>query len=171
MSETSLATWANIAEIIGAFSILGGIVFGLIQVRHYRAQQRDAIATNLAQTFYSRDLAEALSLMQEVPDGTGLAEMRELGPEYVQAAVTITTSFETMGLLVFKRVATLNMVRDLCGGIITVQARKLRQWQEDVRRENDQPSWGEWFEWLGDQVERVKTATEPAHILHRDWRP
>ena len=73
--------------------------------------------------------------------------------------------------LVDKRVAPLDMVMDLCGGIITVQSRKLRQWQEDVRRENNQPSWGEWFEWLGDQAERLKTRSEPAHIRYRDWRP
>jgi hypothetical protein len=162
---------ANIAEIVGASSIVGGLVFGLLQIRHYRAQQRDAIATNLARTFYNRDLAQALTLMQEVPDGTGLEEMRAMGREYVEAAVTITTSFETMGLLVYKRIATLDLVMDLCGGIITVQARKLKRWQEDVRRANDQPSWGEWFDWLGAQAERVKTPSEPAHIKYRAWRP
>ncbi len=171
MTEATLSTWANIAEIIGALSIVGGIVFGLIQLRYYRIQQRDAMATNLAQTFYSKDLANALALLQEVPEGVNLDELRALGPEYVHAAITVATSFETMGLLVFKRVATLDMVRDLCGGIISVQARKLRQWLLDVRRENEQPSWGEWFEWLGDQVERVKSESEPAHIKYRDWRP
>ncbi len=94
-----------------------------------------------------------------------------MGRDYVEAAVTVTTSFETMGLLVYKRIATLDLVMDLCGGIITVQARKLRRWQEDVRRENNQPSWGEWFDWLGDQAERVKSPSEPAHIKFQDWRP
>lgn len=51
MSAIPLSTWANIAEIIGAGGLLSGLIFGLFQIRHYRAQQRDAIAINLAQTF------------------------------------------------------------------------------------------------------------------------
>jgi hypothetical protein len=171
MDNISLATWGNIAEIIGACSIVSGLIFGLFQLRHHRGQQRDNIATNLTQTFYSKDLAQALTLMQEVPEGISLEEMRALGQEYVEAAITITTSFETMGLLVYKRIASLDLVMDLCGGIITVQARKLHRWHEDMRAENQQPSWGEWFEWLGDQVARVKTVSEPAHITYKGWRP
>ena len=79
MGEMSLATLASLAEIIGACSILTGLVFGLFQIRQYRAQQRDSVAINLAQTFYDRDLARALTLMQNVPDDIGLAELRELG--------------------------------------------------------------------------------------------
>jgi hypothetical protein len=171
MTEFSLGTWANIADIIGAGSILTGLLFGLFQLRHYRSQQRDAIATNLTQTFYSKDLAQALTLLKDIPDGIGLEALRERGPQYMEAAITITTSFETMGLLVYRRIAPLDLVLDLAGGIITVVGRKLARWQEDMREEQNQPSWGEWFEWLCDQAERVKTRSEPAHIRYRDWRP
>jgi len=50
-------------------------------------------------------------------------------------------------------------------------SRKLARWQEDVRIEQQQPSWGEWFEWLGEQAKRVESSREPAHIRHRDWKP
>ena len=79
MGELSLATLANLAEIIGAGSILTGLIFGLFQIRQYRAQQRDAVAINLAQTFYNRDLARALTLLQSVPDGISLQELRDKG--------------------------------------------------------------------------------------------
>ena len=48
---------------------------------------------------------------------------------------------------------------------------KLRVWQQEVREEQQQPSFAEWFEWLGDQANKRKTRTEPAHVLHRDWEP
>ena len=171
MGELSLTTLANIAEIIGAGSIVTGLVFGLFQIRQYRAQQRDAVAINLAQTFYSRDLAEALALLQNVPDGIGLVELREKGPEYERAAITVCTSFETMGLLVFKRIAPLELVLDLAGGIVSVMTHKLRRSMEDLRVEQNQPSWGEWFEWLGDRALEIKVAKTPAHIGYRDWKP
>lgn len=74
-----------------------------------------------------------------------------------------------MGLLVFKRIAPMDLVLDLAGGIIATMTRKLRVLLNDLREEQDQPSWGEWFEWLGDQAEKTKQGT-PAHIQHRDWK-
>ena len=50
MSDFSLTTLANIADIIGAGSIVTGLIVGWIQIRHLRRQQRDAVAINLAQT-------------------------------------------------------------------------------------------------------------------------
>jgi hypothetical protein len=171
MSAIPLSTWANIAEILGAGGLVFGLVFGLFQIRQYRAQQRGAIAINLAQTFYSRDLARAIALLKELPDGIGLEELRQRGDEYMEAAITVTTSFETMGLMVYKRIAPLDLVMDLAGGIITVMSRKLGRWQEEMRESQQQPSWGEWFEWLADQAAAVKHADEPAHIRFRDWKP
>ena len=171
MTTLTLGNIANIAEIIGASTIATGVIFGWIQLRHYRIQQCDAIAQSLMQTFYSRDLANAIALLQNVPDGIRLSELRSRGREYEEAAVTATTSFETMGILIFKGIAPLDLVVDLAGGIITTMSRKLQAFQDDLRIELAQPSWGEWFEWLGDQVRRVKAVQEPAYIRHRDWRP
>jgi hypothetical protein len=171
MSEISLATWANIAELIGAGSIVTGLIVGWVQIRHLRRQQRDAVAINLAQTFYSRDLARSIALLQHLPDGISLAQLRERGDDYEQAAITVVTSFETMGLLVYKRIAPMDLVLDLAGGIVSTMYKKLRHWLEELREEQQQPSWGEWFEWLGDQALKIKPASEPAHIKYRHWKP
>ncbi|MEH6589796.1 MAG: hypothetical protein V7746_06065 [Halioglobus sp.] len=171
MGNLTLTTLANLAEIIGACSILTGLAFGFFQIRQYRAQQRDAIAINLSQTFYNRDLARAITLMQNVPDGSTLAEIRALGHKYEAAALTVCTSFETMGLLVFKRIAPLDLVLDLAGGIVSVMYKKLLPWLNDVRAEQDQPSFAEWFEWLGEKAIELKTDKEPAHIAHKSWAP
>jgi hypothetical protein len=76
-----------------------------------------------------------------------------------------------MGLLVFKRIAPMDLVLDLAGGIVSTMNRKLQQWQVDLREELQQPSWGEWFEWLGDQALESKTASEPAQIRYKNWKP
>lgn len=169
--QTDLAHWANVAEIIGATTIVTGLVFGWVQVRHFRIQQRDSIAAELMRTFYNAELAAAIALLHKVPDGVGLAELRRMGPEYEAAAVTVTTSFETMGLLVFERIAKLDLVSGLAGGIITTMNRKLAAYQREIREEQSQPSWAEWFEWLADQVAKSKHGQPPAHVRYRDWRP
>jgi hypothetical protein len=73
-----------------------------------------------------------------------------------------------MGLLAHKGIAPMQLVLDLAGGIVSTMSRKLARWQEDLRDEQQQPSWGEWFEWLGDQARKVKHSEEPAHIRYRD---
>ena len=169
MGDIPLSTWANLAEIVGAGSIVTGLVFGWVQLRHFRVQQRNAVAINLSQTFYNHDFAKAVALLQAVPDGISLQELRDKGSEYELAAITVATCLETMGLLVFKQIAPLDLVMDLAGGIVEVMCRKLRNWQNELRVEQQQPSWGEWFEWLGDQAQKLKSDTEPAHIKYRNW--
>ena len=172
MNSIPLSTLANLAEIIGAGSIITGLLFGWFQIRHFREQQRNAVAINLMQTFYDQDLADAIATLQPVPDGLGLEEIRELGPEFMRAAITVTTSFETMGLLVFKRIATIDLVLDLAGGIVITMSRKVASLAEtSFARHSKQPSWGEWFEWLGNQAEKIKYSEVPAHIRYKDWRP
>ena len=170
MQDIALSTWANIAEIIGAGSIVTGLIVGWIQIRHVRRQQRDAVAINLAQTFYSQNLAQAIALLQPLPDGISLAQLRAMGQPYEQAAITVCTSFETMGLLIYKRIAPMDLVLDLAGGIVSVMRKKLHRWLEDLREEQQQPSWGEWFEWLGDQALATKSKTGPAHIEYKNWK-
>lgn len=171
MNEISLTTWANIAEIIGAGSIVTGLIVGWVQIRHLRRQQRNTVAINLAQTFYSPELAQSVAKIQPLPDNISLAQIRELGDDYMAAALLICTSFETMGLLAYKRIAPMDLVLDLAGGIVSVMCVKLRRWNEDIRAEQSQPSFAEWFEWLGDQALKAKAETKPAHIRYKDWTP
>ena len=90
MSGVSLSTWASIAEIIGAGTIVTGLIVGWIQIHHLRRQQRDVVAINLAQTFYSPELAASLALIQPLPDNISLAEIRELGDDpYGRGAVDL----------------------------------------------------------------------------------
>ncbi|HIG42611.1 MAG: hypothetical protein ABGY96_12800 [bacterium] len=131
--DLSLSVIANFAEIIGACSILTGLGFGWFQIRHYRAQQRDAVAGGLAQTFYNPVLAEVISLLLTLADDISLEELRARGDNYVRAAITVTTSFETMGLLVFKRIAPFEPALDLVGGIVVTMNRKLSRVLIDIR--------------------------------------
>jgi len=140
MTGMSLEQIASIAEIIGAFTIVSGLVFGWFQIRVYRTQQRDRIATNLMQTFYNPELARAVSLLHQLPDGISAAEMREKGPKYEDAAVIVSTTFETMGLLVYKRIAKFDLVMELAGGMMRSGSTGSRKWPTSTNRRRSQPT-------------------------------
>jgi hypothetical protein len=171
MTGMSLEQIASLAEIIGAFTIVSGLLFGWFQIRVYRTQQRDRIATNLMQTFYNPELARAVSLLHELPDGISAGEFREKGQEYVDAAVIVGTTFETMGLLVYMRIAKFDLVMELAGGMMTSMYRKLSIWLEETRTEQKQPSWAEWFEWIAQMADKHKSEKEPALKRVAGWKP
>ena len=125
--EWNLETVAAIAEVIGLLTIFIGLVFGINQLRANRVQQRNAIATSLSKTFYSPEFAKAVLLLQSLPDGADNETFRAAGPEFEQAAVIVSTSFETMGLLVYKKIAPFDLVMDLAGGMTASMFRKLEK--------------------------------------------
>ena len=43
MIDLPLSTRANIAEIVGAFSIVSGLIVGWYQLRYFRIEQRNAV--------------------------------------------------------------------------------------------------------------------------------
>ena len=170
MSTMTLDQIAAVAQIIGVVTIVSGLFFGWFQIRVNRARQRDTIVINLMQTFYHADLARAVQLLHGLPDGASADELRKRGPEYEEAAVIITTSFETLGLLVFKKIAKFDLVIDLTGGMVASMYRKLKLWLPVVRKEQNQPSWAEWFEWLALLAEDHKARQDPAFTGHRGWK-
>lgn len=161
---------ANLAEIAGGIMIVGGAIFGLVQLRELKQQRITAVTSDLMRTFYSTDLSHAVSMMHELPDGISAKELRNMGPEYERAAVLICTNFETMGLLVFEGIASYQTVQHLAGGMITSMWRKLSIWTEELRQEQNQPSWAEWFHWLAERMEQTKNEAAPAYEKHRDWQ-
>jgi hypothetical protein len=163
MNNAFLQTVAAYAEILGAMTIVIGLVLGWFQVRFYRSQQRDRVAINLVQTFYNPEFSRAVTLMQQLPDHVSAQELRALGPEYIDAIAVVTMSLETMGLLVYKKIASADIAIELAGGLATSMFRKSDVWLEVVREEQSQPTWAEWFEWFAKKSAVFKEGRQPGH--------
>jgi hypothetical protein len=170
---TDLTTLANIAEIAGGLAILSGGVFAVVQLREFREQRRQAVAVELVRSFSESAHATAINLIRELPDGAPAELLRSKGREYERAATMLAVTYETVGLLVFREMASFSMVRELTGGITVVMWRKLGPWIETVRKEQGHRSFGEWFQWLAEQLARENSDKEahPAHERYADWRP
>ena len=171
MTGLTLTELAAFAEIIGACTIVTGLIFGAYQIRAHRVEQRSAIATELTSTFYNADLARAVLLLQQLPDGASVDDLRSRGPEFEDAAIIVCTSFETMGLLVYRKIAPFDLVMDLAGGMVASMFRKLEGWVIAKQEEQDQPSWAEWFEWMARLAEKHKDQHGLSTKQVANWRP
>lgn len=129
------------------------------------------VAAELMRCFLSSDFARAVSLIRTLPDAVHADDLRARGTDYEQAAILITTTFETMGLLAFRNIAPFSLVQELAGGLIIVTWKKLSVWLNTVRDEQSQPSWAEWYQWLAQQMLVVKPSSEPPYIKYKDWHP
>ena len=168
-----LATLADIADILGGLAILGGGIFAVVQLREFREQRRQAVAVELVRSFGEPAHANAVNLIQELPDGASAELLRSKGRDYERAAIMIAITYETIGLLVFRQMASFSLVQELTGGLTVVMFRKLRPWMDAVRQEQGHRSFAEWFQWLAEQLLRESSQKEahPAHERYADWRP
>jgi hypothetical protein len=167
----NLHTLVDLAQLAGTVVLVAGALFGLVQFFEYKKQRAEAVAGEVMHTFLSAELARALTILRSLPDAVSAERLREEGFEAEYAAVLVSTTFETLGVLVYRRIAPFPLVVELAGGIIVVMWRKLGPWMQQIRIEQSQPSWAEWFEWLAHQCERHKDEVTPAYIKHAGWSP
>ena len=173
MEVASIQTLANLAEIFGAMTVIGGVLFAMIQLREVRRQRRDVVTLGMMGAVQQPEFAHAVRLIRELPDAVSTSELRSRGAEFEEAAILISTTFETIGLMVHDRTASYRVARELTGGIAGVMWRKLARWMAETRVEHAQPTWAEWFQWIVERFEDTsrESPQKPAYRREADWVP
>jgi hypothetical protein len=168
-----LNTLASLGEFLGGLAVIGGVIFAVIQIRHYRQQRRDSAALTLMQTLQSRPFMVSFRLLGSVRDGITAQELRAQGAEYEEAAIAMVSIYETIGLAVYRDIAHFDLVWELTGGVIVTMWRKLGVWASEVRRERNHERYAEWFQWLAERIEEheARQASQPAHKRPAHWGP
>ena len=162
----------TLANLINAIAVTAGVIFAAVQIREFRRQRKRQSMYALVQTFQGIDFARALHLIMELPDNLDRAEMRRrVGPDGEGAIYFVVNVWETIGVLVFKKELSLDLVDDFFSGPIVLTWRKLGPYLQEIRNERKRETLFEWCQWLAEQMmQREKSAAPvPAHILHRDW--
>ena len=59
-----LATYANIAEIFGAVTIVGGAIYAAVQFTESRGRRRDQVSVELFRAFSDSELGRAIALLK-----------------------------------------------------------------------------------------------------------
>ena len=167
---STLETLAAWAEILGVCTIFGGAIFAALQIVEYRRRRRAQIAADLCRSFSEPNLARAVALIRQLPDGADAREVESRGIEYEEAAQVVGMVFETMGLLVYRRIASFAMIQSLAGGLLLMMWRKLEGWIVETRREESNPRFGEWMQWLAERIGEQEASMVPAYEAHTDWQ-
>jgi hypothetical protein len=165
-------TLSTTLELISTLTLLFGVAFGLLQMRLYHAQRERDAALILLRSFQTPEFAHALLMVYGLPDGLSKAQVEaRLGPDLPKVYALLTT-WESLGILVFREEVSLELVDDFFSGPIVISWRKLRQYVQDQRQEQGRETIEEWFQWLAEQMAQRESGQQPipAHVAHRDWR-
>jgi len=164
-----LQTWAALAEILGALTIVTGGGFALIQFREFRRNRRYQVAADLCHQFSAPETARAFKLVRQLPDDVTVAQLKEMDPEFEDSILIVGMILESIGLLVYRRIASFEIVHDLAGGMIAMVWRKIGAWIIEWRELDDDPAFAEWFQWLSERAAEHNRDYSPAHIAHAEW--
>lgn len=169
---TDFARLANMAEILSAIIVVGGIFFAILQMRQTRQQRRELAAIELFRSFGSPRFTEAYRAVLRFQDDLSSEQLREKYASGEQFAMLISTTMENVGVMMFQRIVPSAVVNNLIGSSTMILWRKLERWVEELRVEIDDPGMFEWFQWLAMKLEEIQDdPMRPAYVAHSDWKP
>ena len=164
---------STLANLVNAIAVTAGVIFAAVQIRHYRQRQRRDAMLELVRSFQNPAFASALRRVNSLPDGANRKQILELlGPDGEDAVFLIGLTWESIGVLVYRREVTFDLAADFFSGSISVSWRKLHVFVSEDRSFVERETVWEWFQWLAEQmIEREKKSPPtPAHLAHRARR-
>src|SRR5205809_5778721 len=125
---------STLANLINAIAVTAGVIFAATQIRYYRQRRRRDAMLELVRSFQSPAFTSALRRVLSLPDGADTQKIREvLGPDGEDAVYLVSLTWESIGLLLFRRELTIEMVDDFFSGLILLSWKKLGVWDDKLR--------------------------------------
>ena len=154
--------------IASTFVVAFGVLFAALQFRNDARQRREQVAIEIV---HQMEVAGARGdQIFALPVACDPAEIRQRGLEPLAQEICIR--WETLGLLVYRRVVSIDFVEELMGLGVVMMWLRLAPFVENQRRIIGSPAAFEWFQWLAERLaERAPDKKSvPAYIAHRDWK-
>ncbi len=167
-----LSRLADMAEILGALVVVGGLIFAVMQMRNFRQQRRELAAIELFRFFGNPEFNRAYERILKLPDGA-TSEENEIRQQCLEkCAMQISTTMENIGVMTHQRIVPYVVVKNLMGSSAVILWKKLENWVYELREEVGNDEAFEWFQWLAERLEELADPDEqPAFIEHKSWRP
>ena len=168
--EMELSTLANL---INALAVTAGVIFAAVQIREYRRQRNRDSMSALVRSFQTPSFAHSLRRVSSLPDDVAREQIPALlGPDGEDHIYALLTSWEALGILLYRKQVSIDLVDDFFSGPIVVTWRKLSRYIAELRKDAQRDTYFEWVQWLAERMMERENQTPPvpAHISHRNWK-
>ena len=159
-------------SLVSTLAIVAAGVFAGMQVRQLNRQRARDSALQLSHSFQTPEFVSAVNIVFDLPGGLSKREIEtRLGDRLTNVLVMFGT-FESLGILVFRREIEISLVEDFCGGAIVLAGRRFKRYLADMQESSDRATYYEWFQWLYERFEDRESQKPaiPAFVVHRNWR-
>ena len=111
--------------------------------------------------------------MLELRPGLTIDELEQLDDESRDAMMLLSLTFESVGIMVHRRIVDIDIVWELMGGVVLATWERLRPWAMHQRERSGREKFDERIEWLDDVLVKYEEThrPDPAFRSHRNWRP
>ena len=159
-------------QTIATTTFVAGAIFTVVQLRHFRLAREREVALTLLGFLHQPDFVKALRLMYDLEPGLSRAQVETRLGENMHLVYTMMTTWESLGVLVYRRQLSLDLVDDFVSGSLVLSWEKLQRYVGEERAHRGRDTLLEWFQWLAERMleRESKTAVVPAYEAHRDWR-
>src|SRR6476661_5921741 len=117
---------STVANLINALAVTAGVIFAAVQIRDYRRQRHRDSMSALVRSFQTPSFAHSLRRVSSLPDNVSREQIKALlgsdGEDHVYA---LLTSWEALGILLYRKQVTIDIINDFFSGPIVVSWRKL----------------------------------------------
>ena len=162
-----------VLQAIATATFVAGAIFTAIQLRSYTAAREREVALELLNSLRTPDFIRGLRIIYDLPEGLPRAEVEARVAADMALLYTVMTTWESLGVLVFRRQIRLGLVEDFFSGSILLTWQKLGRYVEEERAARARSTLLEWFQWMAERVaeRESKTPAVPAYEAHRRWNP
>lgn len=157
-----------IAAVISSVVLIMGIGFTLIQLRHMRANRERGAMLELVHRLQTSEFARAMRMLFDIYGNTSNDKVDDIVRQDPGLVYELLATWESLGIMVFRREMRLDMVDDFFSGPILISWAVLEDFVYEERKRLKRDTTWEWFQWLAEQMkEREKEKTPvPAYVAN-----
>ena len=148
----TIETIQLILSIAAPLAVLIGVIIALLQLRNQQHLRQLEIVMRLYSTFGEEGFVRHYRRVSSWKYKTYATFRKKSKPDDFISLFVVGVFFENMGLLLKRRLASIDLLDDLLSGPILEAWPKTRPIWVGLRKEHNHPAWAEWFEYFYDAM-------------------
>jgi hypothetical protein len=161
-----------LAQIVSMTSGLVGLAFAIYTLWQQRIARERELALRFLQSLQTPAWVQGLRAIFEMPDDLSKAEVEKLLGDDMDTVYAVMTTWESLGILTYRRLLSIDLIDDFFSGGIVISWRKLQRYVAEQRIEHQRETLLEWFQWLAERFHDREAANPPIPgYTQTNWSP
>jgi hypothetical protein len=141
----------TISIVIASAGVLAGVVYYILEIRHQAKIRQMDLLMRLFSTFDSNEFQEEYIKFLDLK----ITDYDEYVKTYgLKGLFKIFPFFEALGIVLNRGMVSLDLVEQMYSQSIQIMWEKSKPIQDGLRKKYNQPKWGEWFEYLYNEIKK-----------------